>query len=349
MSGRGRRRRRGGAAEARLPTPYGPAALLEVLDELAGILGPFDSFGVGAAGLVTIDGVWRAAPNVGGVWDFPILDELVARFACPVRVDNDATCATLAEWQARRRAGSVGRRARHAGHRHRRRRGRRAACCSAGANGFAGEPGHMVVDPNGPPCPCGRRGCWERFASGSGSAAWPGRRPTAGTAPAWSRWPAATPRPCAASTCRGGARRRPRRAGGHRRVGVVGGARAGQPRQPARPRALRRWAAAWSSAVDLVLAPDPRRRFADLLVLAARATARIRASRRRRWASDAGAIGAALTRLSSVRRGASISFQAASRPSKPCVVDVLPGSSILYTSKKCSISASRLGRRSSRS
>jgi glucokinase len=37
-----------------------------------------------------------------------------------------------------------------------------------GANGFAGEFGHMVVDPHGPPCPCGKRGCWERFASGSG-------------------------------------------------------------------------------------------------------------------------------------------------------------------------------------
>jgi glucokinase len=39
-----------------------------------------------------------------------------------------------------------------------------------GANGFAGEIGHMVVDPHGPRCPCGRRGCWERFASGSGLA-----------------------------------------------------------------------------------------------------------------------------------------------------------------------------------
>jgi glucokinase len=39
-----------------------------------------------------------------------------------------------------------------------------------GVNGFAGEFGHMVVDPNGPPCPCGRRGCWERYASGSGLA-----------------------------------------------------------------------------------------------------------------------------------------------------------------------------------
>jgi glucokinase len=28
----------------------------------------------------------------------------------------------------------------------------------------------MVVDPDGPPCPCGRRGCWERYASGSGLA-----------------------------------------------------------------------------------------------------------------------------------------------------------------------------------
>jgi glucokinase len=26
----------------------------------------------------------------------------------------------------------------------------------------------MVVDPDGPPCPCGHRGCWERYASGSG-------------------------------------------------------------------------------------------------------------------------------------------------------------------------------------
>lgn len=28
----------------------------------------------------------------------------------------------------------------------------------------------MVIDPEGPLCPCGQRGCWERFASGSGLA-----------------------------------------------------------------------------------------------------------------------------------------------------------------------------------
>ncbi len=39
-----------------------------------------------------------------------------------------------------------------------------------GANGYAGEAGHMVVDPSGPLCSCGRRGCWERYASGSGLA-----------------------------------------------------------------------------------------------------------------------------------------------------------------------------------
>ncbi|MGJ5674058.1 MAG: ROK family protein [Nostochopsis sp.] len=35
-----------------------------------------------------------------------------------------------------------------------------------GANGMAGEIGHMVVDPVGPICLCGKRGCVERLASG---------------------------------------------------------------------------------------------------------------------------------------------------------------------------------------
>ena len=30
---------------------------------------------------------------------------------------------------------------------------------------FAGEVGHMVVDPQGPPCNCGRRGCWNLYVS----------------------------------------------------------------------------------------------------------------------------------------------------------------------------------------
>jgi len=33
----------------------------------------------------------------------------------------------------------------------------------ASANGQAGEVGHMTLDPGGPPCACGRRGCWESY------------------------------------------------------------------------------------------------------------------------------------------------------------------------------------------
>ncbi|MFC5217856.1 ROK family protein [Streptomyces coerulescens] len=43
----------------------------------------------------------------------------------------------------------------------------------AGAHGFAGEIGHIVVRPGGTACPCGQRGCLERFASAAAvSEAW---------------------------------------------------------------------------------------------------------------------------------------------------------------------------------
>ncbi|ALO94549.1 ROK family transcriptional regulator [Streptomyces corchorusii] len=43
----------------------------------------------------------------------------------------------------------------------------------AGAHGFAGEIGHIVVRPAGAVCPCGQRGCLERYASASAvSEAW---------------------------------------------------------------------------------------------------------------------------------------------------------------------------------
>jgi glucokinase len=37
-----------------------------------------------------------------------------------------------------------------------------------GANGFAGELGHTVVDPKGRPCGCGKQGCLETYASATG-------------------------------------------------------------------------------------------------------------------------------------------------------------------------------------
>ncbi len=36
-----------------------------------------------------------------------------------------------------------------------------------GSTGFASEPGHMVIDDEGPVCYCGSRGCWETLASGT--------------------------------------------------------------------------------------------------------------------------------------------------------------------------------------
>ena len=155
-------------AEHRVPTPRGGPAVLESLAGVAGALGPAAALGVGVPGLVSLAGVLRVAPNLPGVEDLDVRTALQERFpSTAVRVDNDATCAGWAE----SRAGAA-RDCAHAllvtlgtgigggvvvdGH------------VLRGANGFAGEIGHMVVDPDGPPCPCGQRGCWERFASGSG-------------------------------------------------------------------------------------------------------------------------------------------------------------------------------------
>ena len=156
----------------RIPTPRGEGsvdALVDTLVELATSLGVEGSLGVGVPGLVSRDGRLRAAPNLDGVADLPVADLLSERLGVEVHVDNDATCATVAEWHNGAGAGSdhmmlvtlgtgIGGGIVTDGRLRR------------GAHGFAGEFGHMVVDPNGPRCPCGRRGCWERYASGSGLA-----------------------------------------------------------------------------------------------------------------------------------------------------------------------------------
>ncbi|MFI6650835.1 ROK family protein [Streptomyces sp. NPDC050529] len=48
-----------------------------------------------------------------------------------------------------------------------------AGTIEAGAHGYAGEIGHIVVRPDGPDCPCGQRGCLETLASAAAvSRAW---------------------------------------------------------------------------------------------------------------------------------------------------------------------------------
>jgi glucokinase len=123
--------------------------------------------GLGVPGLVSKAGVLRVGPNLPGVVEYPFVDRLTARLGVPVTADNDATCATWAEHELGVAAGATDAVLVTLG------TGIGAGIVAGGQlqrgeNGFAGEPGHMVVDPHGPPCPCGRRGCWERFASGSG-------------------------------------------------------------------------------------------------------------------------------------------------------------------------------------
>jgi glucokinase len=135
--------------------------------------------GIGLPGLVDRAGTLWAAPNLridGPMTIGPLLADELGRdlgVDLDVVVDNDATCATVAEWQmgAGRHDGvpvddlvvvtlgtGIGGGVVAGGRLQR------------GHNGFAGEIGHMVVDPAGPVCPCGRRGCWERYSSGSGLA-----------------------------------------------------------------------------------------------------------------------------------------------------------------------------------
>jgi glucokinase len=153
--------------EQRAPTPRGPDAIIDTLATLAQDVGGFDSIGIGVPGLVTRDGVLRAAPNLVDINDFQVGRMLSERLDCHVHVDNDGTCAAAAEWKTGAAMGltdfvmvtlgtGIGGGVIAGGQ------------LIRGANGFTGEIGHIVVHPEGPPCPCGRRGCWERYASGSG-------------------------------------------------------------------------------------------------------------------------------------------------------------------------------------
>ncbi|HEX5267067.1 MAG TPA: ROK family protein [Acidimicrobiales bacterium] len=163
------------AAEARVATPVGSGALVEalggVVEDLDAACGPSRvalPVGVGAPGLVDVRGTVRFAPNLPGVRGLDLPGGLGARLGGrPVVADNDATCAGWAEVRhgVARGAGHVLMVTLGTGI------GGALVCdgrLMRGANGFSGEIGHMVVDPGGPPCPCGRSGCWERYASGSG-------------------------------------------------------------------------------------------------------------------------------------------------------------------------------------
>ena len=140
-------------------------AMVEAILEAAGGQ-PLAGVGVAAAGFVDPAGDRvMFAPHLP--WQGEPLRELLQdRLGCPVLLDNDANCAARAE-----------------GH-HGAARGARSALMITmgtgiggavlldgrvlrGANGMAGEFGHMQVVPGGQACECGKTGCWEQYSSGN--------------------------------------------------------------------------------------------------------------------------------------------------------------------------------------
>jgi len=123
-------------------------------------------FGAGVAvpGLVDIaSGHLVYEPSMG--WrGVALRTELAKRLRLPVIVDNDGNAAALAERYFGVAQGvedfayvvaniGLGAGLVIGGHIH------------YGVSGYAGEAGHTTIDPHGPLCRCGNRGCWETLAS----------------------------------------------------------------------------------------------------------------------------------------------------------------------------------------
>jgi glucokinase len=128
--------------------------------------GGFRSIGICAPGpLDPKTGVVLNPPNLPCWRNFPLAEKIVAKYCVPVKVDNDANAAALAEtrWGAAR--------------------GFRYVFYTTigtgigtgivldgriyhGNTGSAGEGGHVSIDYRGPLCSCGKRGCIEILASG---------------------------------------------------------------------------------------------------------------------------------------------------------------------------------------
>jgi glucokinase len=123
--------------------------------------------GIGCTGpLDTIRGIINNPYTLEGWSNIPIVERLNKTFNVPVRLENDADAAALGEyWQGAGReakrlyAVTVG-------------TGVGTALIVdgkiyRGMDGSHPEGGHQLIDPNGPECYCGHRGCWESLISGS--------------------------------------------------------------------------------------------------------------------------------------------------------------------------------------
>jgi glucokinase len=158
-------------------TEEGPDAVLRRLFDLAarsrelartqGAAPPVSAVGISCGGpLDARNGVLLGPLHLPGWADVPIVDLAAAEFGVPAALENDASAAALAEYRFGAGRGTatmlyltvstgIGGGAVLNGRLHR------------GAAGNGGEYGHLTVDPGGPLCLCGRRGCLEILASGT--------------------------------------------------------------------------------------------------------------------------------------------------------------------------------------
>ena len=140
------------------------AAIERVAAEARARTGEVEAVGVGFPGLVDhARGVARSSVMLDGWRDVPLAARLEERLGVPCAVDNDVNAAALHELHIRGAKEmlfvAVG-------------TGIGGALVldgrlRRGAGGFAGEIGHIVVERDGRPCDCGRRGCVNRYASGT--------------------------------------------------------------------------------------------------------------------------------------------------------------------------------------
>jgi predicted NBD/HSP70 family sugar kinase len=143
--------------------------------------GPLIGVGVAVAGVVRReDGLVSMAPNLGWT-DVPFGSLLadVLQLGVPIAVANDGDLGALAEHRRGAARGvddvlyvsgevGVGGGVIAGGH------------PLTGLSGYAGEIGHMSVNPAGPPCRCGSVGCWETMVGEGALLALAGLPPDAG-------------------------------------------------------------------------------------------------------------------------------------------------------------------------
>ena len=140
------------------------AASLEAVKNAGITMDQVESIGVGAPGSINKSNGYIEFSNNIGFKNVPAKEMLVERFGKPVYIDNDANCAALGEAVAGAGNGAKSVVAITLG----------TGVGSGiivdgklinGINGAAGEMGHMVIAVDGEQCNCGRKGCWERYAS----------------------------------------------------------------------------------------------------------------------------------------------------------------------------------------